>query len=73
MATGIVPYMNGVALSTGTPVLLSAFIAWGDFRGVLLQAVLIAISTLIYYPFFKMCDRQSLEEEKASAEDAQKA
>lgn len=73
MATGIVPYMNGVALSTGTPVLLSGFIAWGDFRGILLQACLIAISTLIYYPFFKMCDRQSLAEEKASAEAAQNA
>ncbi len=64
MKTGLVPYMPGTAVPTGTPVLLSGFLTWADFRGVLLQAVLIAVSTLIYYPFFKMADNQALALEK---------
>lgn len=64
MAIGLVPYMIGVNVSTGTPILLSAFTAWADWRGVLLQAVLIAVAVCIYYPFFRAADNQALEEEK---------
>ena len=64
MRTGLVPYMPGTAVPTGTPVLLSGFLTWADFRGVLLQAFLIVVSTLIYYPFFKMADNQALALEK---------
>ena len=65
MAIGLVPYMIGVNVATGTPILLSAFTAWADWRGVLLQAVLIAVAVAIYYPFFRAADNQALEEEKA--------
>lgn len=68
MATGLVPYMNGVGVQTGTPVLLSAFIAFGDFRGVLLQAVLVAVSTCVWLPFFKILDNQALKEEAGEVE-----
>lgn len=68
MATGLVPYMNGVGVNTGTPVLLSAFIAYGDFRGVLLQAVLVAVSTCVWLPFFKILDNQALKEEAGEVE-----
>ncbi len=64
MKTGLVPYMCGASVPTGTPVLLSGFITWAGFSGVLLQLVLIAVSVLIYYPFFKMCDNKALAEEK---------
>lgn len=60
MATGIVPFMTGAAVPTGTPILFSAFIAWGTWQGIVLQAILIAVSTLIYYPFFKICDNQEV-------------
>ncbi len=66
MAIGLVPYMIGVNVSTGTPILLSAFTAWADWRGVLLQAVLIAVAVCIYYPFFRAADNQALEEEKSA-------
>lgn len=66
MATGIVPYMIGTSIPTGTPILFSGFIAYGSWKGVVLQLVLIAVSTLIYYPFFKMCDNQELKLEKES-------
>lgn len=71
MATGIMPYTIGATVPDGTPVLLAGFLAWGGFKGVIMQAVLIVVSTLIYLPFFKMCDKQALEEEakeKAEAE-----
>ncbi|MBR2811790.1 MAG: PTS sugar transporter subunit IIC [Solobacterium sp.] len=63
MAIGLVPYMVGVNVSTGTPVLLSAFAAWADWRGIVLQAILIAVSVAIYYPFFRAADNQALKEE----------
>ena len=65
MATGLIHNTIGTTLPNGTPVLLSGFLAWGDFSGVILQAVLIAVSTLIYLPFFKVLDKQALEEEAA--------
>ena len=66
MATGLVPYLIGTSIPTGTPILFSGFIAYGSWKGVALQLVLIAVSTLIYYPFFKMCDNQELKLEKES-------
>lgn len=63
MALGLVNYTIGTTIPNGTPVLLSGFLAWGDFRGVILQAVLIIVSTLIYLPFFKMLDKQAMKEE----------
>lgn len=70
MAVGLVPYMVGVNVSTGTPVLLSAFAAWADWRGIVLQAVLVAVSIAIYYPFFRACDNQALKEEQEGTAEA---
>lgn len=67
MATGLVPYMIGTSVPTGTPILFSGFIAFGCWQGVVLQLVLIAVSVLIYYPFFKMCDNQAVKEEQQNA------
>ena len=67
MAVGLVPYMVGVNVATGTPILLSAFAAWADWRGIVLQAVLIAVSTAIYYPFFRAVDAQAIKEESEAA------
>ncbi len=60
---GILPYLNGIQLSTGTPVILSGFLA-GGWATALWQMVLIAVQALIYLPFFRVMDRQALEEEK---------
>lgn len=68
MASGLVPYMAAGAAPSGTPVLLSALFTWGDIRGLILQLVLIAVSTLIYFPFFKMADNQALKTENGEAE-----
>lgn len=61
-AIGILPYLNGLQISTGTPVILSGFLT-GGWRAALWQVVLIALQFAIYYPFFKMCDKQAVQEE----------
>ncbi len=63
---GILPYLNGVQLSTGTPVILSGMLT-GGWRAAIWQVVLIAMQFAVYFPFFKMCDKQAVEEEKAEA------
>ncbi|MCD8028462.1 MAG: hypothetical protein LUF02_07360 [Erysipelotrichaceae bacterium] len=60
---GIVPPLNGVQIATGTPILLSAWMT-GGVQIMILQAVLILISTAIYFPFFKTLDNKAVEEEK---------
>lgn len=67
MISGLVPFMNGVAVNTGTPILLSAFVAWGSWKGIVLQAILICVSTAIYFPFFKALDNQALKDEAEAA------
>jgi len=63
MATGIMPYMTGAELPNGTPVVLGGFLAWGGIHGAIMHIILIAVSTLIYLPFFKILDNQALKEE----------
>ncbi|PKH20481.1 PTS cellobiose transporter subunit IIC [Enterobacterales bacterium CwR94] len=58
LAPWTTPGPIGAAWSTG----------W-DWRAVVLVAVLIGLSTLIYYPFFKMYERQLLEQEAEMAAD----
>lgn len=53
-----------LALTSRIPTFISAFIKFG-FGGVLLTIVLFIISGLIYYPFFKVYDKQVCDKEKA--------
>jgi len=62
LAPWTTPGPIGAAWSTG----------W-DFRAIILVLVLIGVSTLIYYPFFKMYERQLLEQEAESAESLETA
>lgn len=51
------------------PVGISGFIAsGGDFRGIVLQAINLAISALLYYPFFKAWERILVAREEAAAQ-----
>ena len=60
--SGLVPYINGVNLPYTIPVVISGFMLCG-WRGALLQVVLLLITGLIYYPFFKAQDKQAYLEE----------
>lgn len=62
LAPWTTPAPIGAAWSTG----------W-DWRVIVLIAVLVAIATLIYYPFFKMYERQLLQQEQEQAAAAQLA
>lgn len=60
---GVLPYLNGIQLSTGTPIVLAGFLA-GGWRAAIWQIVLVALQAVLYFPFFRMVDKQALEEEK---------
>lgn len=63
---GVLPYLNGVSLSTGTPVILSGFLT-GGWQAAVWQIVLVALQFAVYFPFFRIVDKQAVEEEKALA------
>ena len=62
MWSGLVPYTSGVAIPWTTPTIISGALVSGP-KGAILQVVLIIISLVIYYPFFKMVEKQKLREE----------
>ncbi len=45
------------------PILLTGYLVSGNLSGVILAAVNLAVSALIFYPFFKIYERQMLAEE----------
>ena len=62
MWSGLVPYTSGVTIPWTTPTIISGALVSGP-KGAILQVVLIIVSLVIYYPFFKMVERQKLREE----------
>ena len=66
MAAGIVPPLTGVQVPFGVPVLVGAFIG-GSWQAAVLQVVCIAIGVLVWFPFFKMSDRQEYKLEIGEA------
>lgn len=62
MAMGLVPYPNGVGVPLGTPVVFSGLVSVG-WQAAVLQVILIVIQVAIYYPFFRVLDKQACEEE----------
>lgn len=53
--------------AAGTPLLFDGFMYCG-ISGMIWQIILIIISTIVYYPFFKIQDNLALKEEKAGVE-----
>lgn len=64
MNTGLVPLINGANLPYTIPVIISGFMICG-WQGALLQFVLLLMTGCIYYPFFKVQDKQIYEQEQA--------
>lgn len=71
MAAGIVS-MQTVYVAWNTPIFISGFLGTGgDWRTVVLQAVLLALDTLIYMPFVKISERTAaIQSGDAEAEEA---
>ncbi|MBA9087937.1 PTS system cellobiose-specific IIC component [Fontibacillus solani] len=68
-SVGILPPLRGIA-PMGTPVVVSGFID-GGWKVALFQVLLIILSYVIYYPFFKKIDNQEYKQETATAENAE--
>lgn len=64
-ATGLIGRMTGVIVDWSMPMVASGFLA-GGIGDALMQVVLIAVSCAIWFPFFRLLDRQALEEEASN-------
>lgn len=60
---GLVPMYGGVLAPWTTPPVLSGLIV-GGWRAALLQIVILALSTIIYFPFVRAVDKMYLKQEK---------
>lgn len=68
IATGIVPRLTGVEVNWTMPQIVSGFLAQG-WQAAVLQVVVIIVTSLIWFPFFRIVDKQIYEEEiKAESE-----
>lgn len=64
---GIVPRVAGMSPMSGMPIVLSGLME-GSWKIAALQIVLLALSTIVWYPFFKKADREAYEiEQKTGA------
>lgn len=69
MAMKLVPITNGVTIPWTTPPVISGFLAT-DWRGAVLQIILIMIGIFLYMPFIKAMDKQYLADEANAVEVA---
>jgi len=65
IAIGIVPRLSGTEVNWTMPQFVSGFLAQGP-QAMIMQIVLVSLTTLIWFPFFKMIDK------KITAEEAEK-
>ncbi|MDO8227232.1 PTS lichenan transporter subunit IIC [Bacillus cabrialesii] len=64
MSTGLVAKPAGIAVPWTMPPIFSGYLATGGkVSGAVMQAINIAVSFVVYYPFFRMWDKQKLKEE----------
>ena len=70
MDTGIIA-MGAVSMVPWTlpPIVCAFFMSGGAISTTVWGVCIVIISILVYYPFFKIADKQALEEEKKSEED----
>ena len=62
IAIGFMQPFAGVTLPWSTPAIISGFLVAG-WQGALIQVVILAMSTLIYFPFFKFQDNLAYSNE----------
>ena len=62
VVTGIVPAPLGIMNLSYVPALFRGFINCG-FQGIVLELVIVLMSIIVYYPFFRIADKQALANE----------
>jgi len=60
--TGLCPMYGGVVVPWTTPVIISGFLV-GGWRTALLQAVILALSVVVYLPFIRAVDKRNVKQE----------
>jgi PTS system cellobiose-specific IIC component len=68
IATGICPPYKGILVPWTTPPIISGFFI-GDWRTSVLQALCLAVSCVLYFPFIKYADKQALEAQAAGNDE----
>lgn len=68
--TGLCPLYGAIQVPWTCPPIISGFLI-GGWRTALLQTVILTLSFLIYLPFIRRVDKQSLVEEAKAEKDAQ--
>jgi PTS system cellobiose-specific IIC component len=66
MSSGLIPLTNGTIPPWTTPPIISGFLATGSWKGSLMQVINLAIAFAIYFPFFRIWDKQNVEMEKGA-------
>lgn len=66
---GLFPIANGTHFPAGTPLGLNSFVN-GGVSLLILQFLCVLLSVVIYYPFFRVIDKQSLKDEQAAEESS---
>ena len=69
MRLGLFPIANGTHFPAGTPLGLNSFVN-GGVSLLILQFLCVLLSVVIYYPFFRVIDKQSLKDEQAAEESS---
>lgn len=73
MSSGLVAKTTGIIVPWTTPPIISGYLATGgSISGIILQVVLIVVNIGLYYPFFRMQDKQLLAVESAAADEKSK-
>ncbi len=68
MSTGFVARPSGIAVPWTMPPIIGGYLAAGNkFSGAILQIVNFFVAFAIYYPFFRMWDKQKFAEEQGAA------
>ncbi|WP_044567413.1 PTS sugar transporter subunit IIC [Anaerococcus provencensis] len=66
---GFIPITSGMQLPWTTPILFSGFLITGSVNAVILQFLMLLMNMAVYYPFFRILDKQFLAEENSKVED----
>ncbi|AMC93951.1 PTS sugar transporter subunit IIA [Erysipelothrix larvae] len=67
-AIGLIPRTFGISIPWTMPIFFSGWLATGSFKAAFFQIFLLILGILVYYPFFKVLDKQYLEEETKGLE-----
>ena len=58
-------------VSPYTPIPIGGIVATTDFRFILVAAAILAAGVLVYLPFFRVAEKQALEQEKNATQSEQ--